>query len=347
MKKKILFAVITFIIVLSLGVIFYFNLFDTSGLVYLNKNEQIKYFDSEWKTLSVVSETGNCYITGERLTNEKNYGIENIRKYNNHPLNQYVQIYDKGDAVSMNINQYGGTIITKTNDVYAFLNGNDSYRTPTYLCSGYTEAVLGDESKIYLLSKNGNFGYVTADKPDDFSLIGQDVTAFNVEYKKSPDSIFVLTKNHNLYILKPNETIQSSQNHIDNILDFDVLVPHGDLCVFSIVDGKRDAYVFMRDYELTYDNFSNINLFQKTGENISSVTSYDSGIAMMYENGDVALFGSDFDESPDDMEFTGDIVLSDVKAVFGGYKNLVLIKSNGEFNYYGKLPDDVRIRITP
>lgn len=347
MKKKIFFAVISLIIVLSLGAIFYFNLFDTSGLVYLDKNEQIKYFDSEWKTLSVVSETGNCYITGERLTNEKNYGIENIRKYNNHPLNQYVQIYDKGDAVSMNINQYGGTIITKTNDVYVFLNGNDSYRTPTYLCSGYTEAVLGDESKIYLLSKNGNFGYVTVDKPDDFSLIGQNVTAFKVEYKKSPDSIFVLTKNHNLYILKPNETIQSSQNHIDNILDFDVLVPHGNLCVFSIVDDKRDAYVFMRDCELTYDNFSNISLFQKAGKNISSVTSYDSGIAMMYENGDVALYGSDFDESPDNIEFTGEIVFSDVKAAFGGYKNLVLIKSNGEFNYYGKLPDDVRIRITP
>ena len=125
MKKKIFFAVISFIIVLSLGAIFYFNFFDTSGLVYLDKNEQIKYFDSEWNTLSVVSETGNCYITGERLTNEKNYGIGNIRKYNNHPLNQYVQIYDKGDAVSMNINQYGGTIITKTNDVYVFLNGND------------------------------------------------------------------------------------------------------------------------------------------------------------------------------------------------------------------------------
>ena len=96
------------------------------------------------------------------------------------------------------------------------------------------------------------------------------------------------------------------------------------LCVFSIVDDKRDAYVFMRDCELTYDNFSNISLFQKAGKNISSVTSYDSGIAMMYENGDVALYGSDFDESPDNIEFTGEIVFSDVKAAFGGYKNLVL-----------------------
>ena len=126
---------------------------------------------------------------------------------------------------------------------------------------------MGDEGRIYVLSENGDFGYVTVDKPDDFSLIGQNVTAFKVVSKNSSDSIFALTNDQRLYILEPDETIQNSEKYIDNIVNFDVLVPHMHLCVLSIVDKKQDAYVSMRDSGVTYDCFSDKRSFKKVGEN--------------------------------------------------------------------------------
>ena len=147
MKKKLVIAIISTVIVLSLGLICYFCLFDTAGLMYMEENEQITYFCTYWHTLAAVTDTGNCYINGTTLIDEKNYGVENIRKYNNRfsiiaPIRS-VRIYDKGDAVSININEYGWTIITKSNDLYIFINGNDSYRTPTFFLFGIHQRDIG------------------------------------------------------------------------------------------------------------------------------------------------------------------------------------------------------------
>lgn len=346
MKKKIVVVCVSLLFAVALCFVFYFNFIDTLGLKYMGENESIVYFDSEWNTYSVVSSDGNCYITGERLTNDKNYGIDNVRKYNNHPINRYVRIYDRGDAAFISINQFGGAIITNTDDVYVFLNNSKIDKTPTLICSGYSNAVVGDNERIYLLSKTGEFGYVTADNPNEFLLIGTNVTSFNVVNKGSVDSVFALTGDHRLYILEPDENIDNNKKYINNIYDFDVLVPHSDLCVLSVIDNKKDAYILMRNNDVTYDNFSDIHQFQKTGENVYSVTSYDRGVAMMYDNGDVALYGSDF-EIPDNLEFHGDVLFSNTKEVFGGYNSLVLIDSNEKTNYYGRTPDEKNIEITP
>ena len=348
MKKKIIISVIALVVVI-LGFICYLNLFDTLGLVYLQKNENIKYANSAWNTIAVVSDTGNCYIGGDYLTNEINYGVENIRKYKNRPLDKYVRIYDKGDAKSIKINYNGGTIVTKNNEVYIFINNNEDYKTPTYLCKGYTNAVIGYDSKVYMLSGNGDLVYVNSNTPQEVNLIGNNIKEFNVVEKNNVESLFALTNDGKLYILNTNEQIKDSNKYFENISDFDVLVPHQNMCVLSILENNNNAYVFMEDSGINYESFTEMSTsFKKVGENISSVTSYGKGIAMMDNNSNVSLYGSDLDEPMDNWEFHGEVVFNDVESVFGGHKSLMIIKNNGEYYHYGaQLDSSIQEGITP
>lgn len=350
MKKRIttIIIVVSSAIVLSLGIFGYINLLDTSGLIFIGEDERIVYFSSSFKQMAVVSDKGNCYLRGQSLTEEQNFGFDKIRQYNNNDLwnmDKYAELYDKGDAVSIDINSYGGTIVTKTNDVYIFVNGDESFRTPAHFCSGYSRALLGGGKRVYLLSENGRLGYVTLDKPDDFTLIGENVSSFNVVERNSPDSVFVLTNEHRLYILEPDEKIENNVKYIEKTVDFDILLYGINTCILSIVDEKQDAYLFMHDSGLTYDNFADKDLFQKTGENISSVTSYGEGIAMINNNGDLALYGSDAAGLPEN-QFSGEVVFTDVKAVFGGTSALEIIMANGETAFYGTTPSEASERIS-
>lgn len=350
MKKRITAIIIIAVssaIVLSLGIFGYINLLDTSGLIFMGEDERIVYFSSFFKQMAVVSDKGNCYLRGQSLTEEQNFGFDKIRQYNNNDLwnmDKYAELYDKGDAVSIDINSYGGTIVTKTNDVYIFVNGNESFKTPAYFCSGYSRALLGGGERVYLLWENGKLGYVTLDKPDDFTLIGEDVSSFKVVERNRSDSVFALTNDHRLYILKPDEKIENSIKYIEKTVDFDILLYGMNTSILSIIDENQDAYLFMHDSGLAYDDFADKDLFQKTGENISSVTSYGEGIAMITENGDLALYGSDAAGLPEN-QFSGEVVFTDVKAVFGGTSALEIITANGETAFYGTTPSSMNIKI--
>lgn len=353
MKKvltKVL-IIIASIFVLSIGYLIYYNLFDTFGLVFLPDDENITYASHHWDATAVVSDSGNCYIGGH-VDERRNYGVENTRKFKNQYSlfrNDYVRIYDKGNAKTINIKSNGGTIITEDNEVYIFVNGDESYRTPAYLCKGYTSAVIGYDSKIYMLSENGDLVYAEIETPENVKLIGKNIKEFNVEYKDDVKSIFALTNDNKLYIINTDEQIENSEKYLENITDFDVLVPHSNMFVLSLLDNNKDAYVLMGDLNITYENIYKFNPpFKKVGENISSVTSYEKGIAMMDDDSNVSLYGSDLDEIFDNWEFTGEVEFTDVKAVFGGYRFLMIIKNNGKNYRYGREFDGSWLKgITP
>ena len=340
--KKVLIPIFSALFIAAF--LFWFFVLDTTGVVCLEDKSDVKYFSSVWHPYCVVSGSGDCYIGGDNLTKDKNYGVENIRTFNNtFNVNlidaEYVRIYDKGDAVYAKITRYGGAIITENNDVYVFLNGNEKYRTPTYLCTGYESAIVGNDSNVYLLSQNGVLEYIDINNPDKKRFIGDNIKKFDYERKSNIYSIFALTNDNKLYIINPDEQIENNEKYLSDITDFDILVPHEALCVFTYVNTKGTAYFLMDDLEIDYNDLNDSSFFWRRGKNIKSVTAYDGGIAMLDDKGDLYLYGDDF-HYPDGMrEFNEDLVFSDVAAVFGGTDTLAILKTDGKFYHYGKQAD--------
>ena len=349
--KKVLIPIFSALFIAAF--LFWFFVLDTTGVVCLEDKSDVKYFSSVWHPYCVVSGSGDCYIGGDNLTKDKNYGVENIRTFNNtFNVNlidaEYVRIYDKGDAVYAKITRYGGAIITENNDVYVFLNGNEKYRTPTYLCTGYESAIVGNDSKVYLLSQNGVLEYIDINNPEKTHIIGENIRKFNYVSKDDVFSIFALTNDNDLYIINPDEQIENNKKCLSGMTDFDVLIPHGDLCVFGYVNMEGETYMLNGDVGISYDTFTDESAYIKTGENIHSVTAYDSGLAMLDDKGNLSLYGDDFHSSDNYPEFNGEVVFTDVEAVFGGYRVLAILKNNGDFYQYGSQVDQSRQEyITP
>lgn len=337
-------AILISTLLISMVFAFHYNNFDTKGVVYLENKYDIKYLCVHGRRYCAISNSGNCYIGGGELRENSNYGVENIRTYNNFQnvnsdKSSFVRIYDKGDAVYAKITPYGGAIITENNDVYVFLNGNEKYRTPTYLCTGYESAIVGNDSKVYLLSQNGVLEYIDINNPDKKRFIGDNIKKFDYERKSNIYSIFALTNDNKLYIINPDEQIENNEKYLSDITDFDILVPHEALCVFTYVNTKGTAYFLMDDLEIDYNDLNDSSFFWRRGKNIKSVTAYDGGIAMLDDKGDLYLYGDDF-HYPDGMrEFNEDLVFSDVAAVFGGTDTLAILKTDGKFYHYGKQAD--------
>lgn len=349
--KKVLIPLFSALLIAAF--LFWFFHLDTIGVVCLEDKSDIKYFSSDGRPYCVVSGSGDCYIGGDTLEKDENFGVENIRKFNNNfSVNliepDYVRIYDKGDAVFAEVTQYGGAIITENNDVYVFINGHEGYRTPTYLCTGYVSAIVGKNSRVYLLSQNGVLEYIDVNSPDNKHFIGENIRKFNCEVKDDFFSIFALTNDEDLYIINPDEQIENNEKYLSGIKDFDILVPHEDLCVFGYVNTEGEAYMLHENIDISYDAFTNESAYIKTGENVCSVTAYDSGLAMSDDKGNLSLYGDDFHRSDSYPEFDGEVVFTDVKAAFGGYRVLAILKNNGEFYQYGSQVDpSTKKDITP
>lgn len=346
-------AILISTLLISMVFAFHYNNFDTKGVVYLENKYDIKYLCVHGRRYCAISNSGNCYIGGGELRENSNYGVENIRTYNNFQnvnsdKSSYVRIYDKGDAVYAKITPYGGAIITENNDVYVFLNGNEKYRTPTYLCTGYESAIVGNDSKVYLLSQNGVLEYIDINNPEKTHIIGENIRKFNYVSKDDVFSIFALTNDNDLYIINPDEQIENNKKYLSGMTDFDVLIPHGDLCVFGYVNMEGETYMLNGDVGISYDTFTDESAYIKTGENIHSVTAYDSGLAMLDDKGNLSLYGDDFHSSDNYPEFNGEVVFTDVEAVFGGYRVLAILKNNGDFYQYGSQVDQsLQEYITP
>lgn len=343
MIKKI--AIIASIIVVVILIV-YFAFFNTIGLVLKPDNETIKSLSVCGRsTVAAVTDSGNVYVKWY-ATEENNFGVDRIWQYHNRKADSFARIYDKNNAVSVSIVEGGGCIITNESAVYVFINGNDNFKTPTYLCSGYSKAYLaGDE--VYLLTNDGKFGFVSIDHPDDFTVIGNDVVDFDIEYSNGlyPYNVyFALTSDNRLYVSEFGKTFEDCNQYLDRIIDFDTISFCADLSEddrmkkyieISLVDSSHQAYWYEGDLGESLSYISDKSNYTLSGSNIQSAVAYSRGIAMLSSNGDTSFYGHDYDYFGLERFFIGEVIFHNVKSLYSGDSNLIVQYENGDLEYYG------------
>lgn len=327
--------------------------FGACSLNVISANEKIVNSSADSSNVCAVTDSGNVYFLGTDVYNERRNGIDNPSAFN---LNntfygeQFVCIYDKGNAKKVNYSTYGGTILTRDNEIYLFLNEEgENYQTVEFLCSGYVDAQLYKEHMIYVLSDNGEFGYITVDYPDIFHPIASNIENFKIRSSKLDTIALVLSSDNNLYIFDLLDGFDSKSKHFENVIDFDFIDSSYTQSVFSLVNSNYEAYVCVGDFKCSYDGISNEGL-KAVGTGIDSVISYGQGVAMLDTDDNLLIYGSDlssFDYKDFDYVYKGETVLRDIQTICGSTKCLCVVTTEGEFTRYGSNGDNTRTPIKP
>ena len=290
----------------------------------------------------VVTDKGNCYISGSRLSSNRTNGVNNIDAYNSLIGSPFVCIYKESDAKDISFNQYGGTIITENDSVYLFLNDSELYRVPTFFASGYRSAVVyGDY--IYMLSSTDELGYMKADGKDDYSVefhtLGESIKKFIIENKDDYHyAIFAQTFDQKLYILESNEVIDSNTPYIEGVIDFDIICSDTLLDVFTTIDTAGNAHAYIGNKPLCYNSFKDIMTSQTIGTDIQSVTAFGKCVAMVNSDRKLSLYGFDFQSHNNKPDFSGEVILYNVNTIFGGNNNLYVVTDDTTLHRYGRNP---------
>ena len=309
---------------------------DMSKLVYMDDEEEFADISRGTLMFCAVSDKGNCYVNGARAEKNFNYGLDNYSAYNHADPDKWVQIYGGGDAVSVDMfsDDMGGCIFTGNHDVYLFLNRSDTYKTPTYYCSGYVSADKLNDETLYMLSENGDLETRSLSDPDNQAVIGNNIKKFCLD-KKDEMVIFALTEDNRLYITKNGEAITAQTPYIDHIIDFDYYYYSSKYGVLSLLTDDNTAYAVIGNHELSYDALSDESIRVKCGQNIISVSSYNGGIAMLDNNADVKLYGTQINDVDGDLAFQGESVFHDVRSVSGEFMSICIIKQDGSLLKFG------------
>lgn len=340
-RKRQLLIIIA--VVLSLIIICFFTFFVATGLFIKPNNEEITFLSAHNSTVAAVTDIGNVYVKGD-VSHELRYGVDRFRQFLIRNSDTFVKIYDKNDAITVNLSEDGGCIITKQSDVYVFINSSEKYQTPTYLCSGYNKAYLADDN-IYLLNSNGEYGFISIEKPDIFNLLCKDVVDFDIEYSNSelyPYGIsFVLTKNNHLYVSDLKKAINDTEAYIEDVAGFNSIAFCADYLndnkmkkyiEISIVNRKGEAFWYEGDLDENYDRIVDQTNYVKVGNDVSIVASYPRGCAMLDDKHQVSLYGYDFGHED---FISGQILFYDVMNIFSSSSNLILLYQNGDIDYFG------------
>ena len=365
---KLFIVVLIVLISLSLsGCYQLMNVFaDKDGLLIMSEDERIVDLDCIGHLSAIVSDRGNCYVNGEGLHGNRYYGLneESRSKYNRF-YNTYVGIYDGGNAVSIELSADGGCIITDKQEVYLFLNKNFSsdtlqpdnsdvsFQTPKLFCTGYVDAKLGNDERLYLLKENGDFGYVTVSEAEDYHNLSHNIMKFQLTQLNNEDDpiLYLLNKDNELFSINyKGESASTNISNMNDVVDFDCLSCFNNYHAFSVLKDNGDAYAY---WGLIYhpDNDSDSNAtFELAGTGIDSVESYCLGTAMLDKQGDVHLFGSDSSSrTPEDYQliFSGETVFHNIESMYGSSENLFIIRKSGNLEQYGHQPDNTYKSITP
>ena len=321
----------------------------------MEDDEIITQFSSDDYWVGAVSNKGNCYIRGANLIDPFYYGVYDIKGFNDTHGEKFVQIYDKGDAETITLSGGGGCITTSGGDVYLFLNGtlggdppefeNDEllYRTPELLCTGYryAEHSLSDGLGIvYLITDDNDLGYVTVEDPDDFHFICDDINKF--QNLRGQGYLVGLTNDHRLLFFDSNNQYSIETELFDNIIDFTIRGINKRSSI-ALLDENHSVYFgydhYLTSYLSSTDKLDESRLYHKIGENISAVTVYNyKGVAMLDNDGNVSIYGPELKHYyyEDDRVYNGEVVLKDVSLILGDHRHLFIVRSNGDFEYFGK-----------
>ena len=332
----------------------------------MEDDEIITQLSSDVDFIGAVSNKGNCYIRGANLFDPFYYGVSDIKGFNNTHGKQFVQIYDKGDAETITLSGGGGCITTSGGDVYLFLDGthgwdppefeNDEllYRTPELLCTGYRYAehsISDGLGIVYLITEDNDLGYVTVEDPDDFHFIYADVK--KIQNLRGQGYLVALTNDHQLLFFDSNNQYSLATKLFDNIIDF-AIAGVNEQSSIALLDENHSVYFGYDHYFTSYlssaDKLDESRLYHKIGENIAAVTIYNyKGAAMLDYDGNVSIYGPELKHYyyEDDRVYNGEVVLKDVSYILGDSRHLFIVRSNGNFEYFGKLfmgwDDDYRV----
>ena len=332
-------------------------LFSSCSLLYrdlsfMNDNVSINSVSvSGWSVLA-VGDNGNVYYFGgdvdENFSNGFPVDLSNeIEMSNLLQGRKFIRMYDRGDAKKTYITTYGGAVLTHQNEVYLFLNNNtDQYRTPTLFCSGYTDIELFHDT-AYLLSENGELGYISIKEPNVFNSLVKRVRKFRIAVNKQGRVvIFVLTNNNDLYVYDTTEPFVEDTEHFEDILDFDFCEGKTDFQVLALLNTQRKAVYYILDWdELSYEAIQ-LHSGETIGENINEIVAYGTGVAMLDDDNNLYLYGGDLGQDYKRM-FTGQQVMRNVSVVSGSSDTLFTVKTNREYQFFGNNGDNTYTPFKP
>lgn len=351
------FALVFSIIILLFGVgVWAVNIsYGYNELTLLSDSEEVVQSDSISGSCisAVTSLKGNCYIRGDSFTEDENFGVENVAQFNNrfnrlsvfncHPSyieDSFVLIYDGNDAHKIKLSQYGGTIITQNDDVYLFVNRNEAFRVPTFLCTGYIDAYLFDSETVFLIAKNGDWGYIFVDSPSDFHSLGHNVKKFKLE--EMSGLWYILTNNNTLY--KMNSTVGTPEllTCLEGVLDFDICFleyNRVNKTSFAYIDESHKPHYCCENGEITIEQMRSAPELNYNTEAVS-VASYGKGIVVLDNNGYTSAFGKSISLFDDETLFENQLLKKGINCISASEFQLSLIDKNGKLFYYGELPSN-------
>ena len=253
--------------------------------------------------------------------------------------NDFVQIYDKADAIFVNLSDNGGTIITLDHDLYIFTR-NENYKTPKFFCNGIVYAKLV-EDRVYVLTAGQVFGYYNITNPELFFEIKTDVVASKVT--DMDQSIWLLMQNKQLLV--GTKDVQNDWLCCAVDVDtFDVLtvesLPHNTHAQYSVGYVSNGQVFYYNGHGIPQldleDNWKLI------AEDATDVTAYSEGVIYLNAKKQAFIYGRDY--LSDDF-FNGEILGRSVLDVSAGLFNITIALENKTPIYVGTLPSSETVYI--
>lgn len=315
-------------------------------LIILSDETAIASSSSYWNMTAVIAQDGNCYIRGDMVSSTSPYGIDDVKQYNKryqslniNKANDFVQIYDKADAISVNLSDNGGTIITSDHDLYIF-TGNENYKTPQFFCKGIVYAKLV-EDRVYVLSSGRVFGYYNIADPELFFAIKTDVVAAKVT--DMDQSIWLLMQNKQLLV--GTKAVQNDWLCCAVDVDaFDVLtvesLPRNTHAQYSVGYVSNGQVFYYNGHGIPQSDLD--GHWKLIAEDATDVTAYSEGIIWLNAEKQVFIYGRDY--LSDDF-FNGEILGRGVVDVSAGLFNITIAMENKPPVYVGTLPSSETVYI--
>lgn len=338
-NKRLIILSICLMCVISLAVGIYIHFFGTYNLVFLEDSQSIIFSDSWTKVTAVVSEAGNVFVRGEWVDEPSPFGVEDIRQYRNQynlldfsKADRFVEIYNGNDAISVELSDLGGVIITKQNQAVLFVH-TGKYRLPSFFCEDVLKAKLYG-TRVYILSTDGCFGYRDISSPSSWTLICENVKDFSI-----PDgdhTVWLLSTENELVVYKEDDGYDSALVCLKDVACFDVLCAETPDVYPS---AKYSLGIVLTNGTPLYYNGKGIpteeSKFEEYPVKAHDVLAYSNGIIILDQNGIATIYGK---EDLIDVFYQGELLAENVIDFSSSIFSVNLITKDQGMLCIGSLP---------
>ena len=327
------------IILLITMILVSFNSCAASRLQFLDEETKISYAAQYSDVQVLISEDGNCYIRGGWISKEKPFGLANARTYEkfidqtfpfSEKINEFVLLYDGGNAKKIILSYNGGVIITDNQELLLFY-GTEKYLTPTIFTDGVIDAKLVDD-KIYIVKSTGDFGYYSVDNNNDFTPIVSNVQGFD-----QSENIFLIHTNENELIISNDTFTEEQLNNVFNgviaysINCSDCLKDKHEINIGYVTE-NGDCF-YKQGYNTELETFQNAELYAKVATSIQQVSVYAEGVILLDKNNNALIYGNDLINR--ETFFDKKLISEKVSHISGDHRTIFIIREDGSYVYFG------------